>query len=170
MIPGVRLVNFDVVPLGKGTASKPVVKLQSGRRSQMQFVNSAMVTMSPAPEGVVTTFADTSVDGQVLNLCGIVQEVSQVEYTKALKAPVKSFKQLDQNVIEIPMKQHGAGVWKDGVKDSAEVIVWGAIAKEGIRTMFGRSEELAPSGSTARTFSCWWRRTFGHGASTRWKS
>ena len=95
LFPGVKLVNFEIVPLGLGSESKPVVKLQSTRQSQVQVLNAAVVTMKPDASVVTSDFAKVGTVGEVLNLRGIVQEVGPIEYSKADKA-MKSFKLVDQ--------------------------------------------------------------------------
>jgi len=95
LFPGVKLVNFEIVPLGLGSESKPVVKLQSTRQSQVQVLNAAVVTMKPDGSVVTSDFAKVGAVGEVLNLRGIVQEVGPIEYSKADKA-MKSFKLVDQ--------------------------------------------------------------------------
>ena len=93
--PGVKLVNFEIVPLGLESESKPVVKLQSTRQSQVQVLNAAVMTMKPDASVVTSDFAKVGVVAEVLNLRGIVQEVGPIEYSKADKA-MKSFKLVDQ--------------------------------------------------------------------------
>ena len=129
--PGVKLVNFEIVPLGLGSESKPVVKLQSTRQSQVQVLNGAVVIMNPDASVVTSDFGNVGAVGEVLNLRGIVQEVGPIEYSKADKA-MKSFKLVDQQGRALPMKQHGEGALEEGIQELAEVIVWSAMGREGL--------------------------------------
>ena len=129
--PGVKLVNFEIVPLGLGNENKPVVKLQSTRQSQVQVLNGAVVIMKPDPAVVTSDFANVGAVGEVLNLRGVVQEVGAIEYSKADKA-MKSFKLVDQQGRAVPMKQHGEGVLEEGIQELAEVIVWAALGREAL--------------------------------------
>jgi hypothetical protein len=142
LYPGARLVNFDIVALSLGTESKPVGKLQSGRQSQVHLSDGAVVVMKPSPLGVMASFSalGSHANGQVWNLRGVVQEVGPIEYSK-VQEPMKAFKLVDAEGFVLPMKQHGAGVFEDGIQDLHEVIVWSALRKEGLKSATREMDE-----------------------------